>query len=77
MSKKIKYWCYSGANIHSCRHGEITLDELDLTEAEWNSISEYEQDEIMREIACDILDWGYELEDSESSKYTETRKEVK
>ena len=64
MSKKINYWCDSGANIHSCRRGEITLDELDLTEAEWNALSEDEQDEIMREIALDRLDWGYELEDS-------------
>ena len=62
MSKKIKYWCDSGANIHSCLKGETSLDELGLTEDEWNAMSDDERDDIMREIACDRLDWGYEIE---------------
>lgn len=62
MSKKIKYWCDSGANIHSCRKGETSLDELGLTEDEWNAMSDDERDDMMREIACERLDWGYALE---------------
>lgn len=62
MSKKIKYWCDSGANIHSCRKGTITLDELGLTDEEWNAMGDDARDEVMRDIALDRLDWGYEIE---------------
>ena len=63
MSKKIKYWCNSGANIHSCRKGTTTLDELGLTEEEWHAMSDEDRDNLMRDIALDRLDWGYSLED--------------
>ena len=59
MSKKIKYWCDSGANAFSCREGTVTMEELGLTEAEWDAMNEYQRDEVMREIACERLDWGY------------------
>lgn len=64
MSKKIKYWCDSGANIHSCRKGTTTLDELGLTEEEWHAMSDEDRDDVMRDVACDRLDWGYALEDA-------------
>lgn len=64
MSKTIKYWCDSGANAFSCRDGEITLAELQMTEADWLSLTDDERDEMMRGIACDRLDWGYALEDA-------------
>lgn len=64
MSKKIKYWCDSGANAFSNREGTTTLEEVGLTEAEWDAMSEDNRDEFMREIACDRLDWGYVLEDA-------------
>lgn len=64
MSKKIKYWCDSGANIHSCREGTTTLDELGLTEEEWHAMSDEDRDNLMRDIALDRLDWGYALEDA-------------
>lgn len=64
MSKKIKYWCDSGANIHSCRKGTTTLDELGLTEEEWHAMSDEDRDNLMRDIALDRLDWGYSLEDA-------------
>ena len=63
MSKKIKYWCDSGANMHSCRKGTTTLDELGLTEEEWHAMSDEDRDNLMRDIALDRLDWGYSLED--------------
>jgi hypothetical protein len=64
MSKKIKYWCDSGANIHSCRRGTTTLDELGLTEEEWHAMSDEDRENLMRDIALDRLDWGYSLEDA-------------
>jgi len=64
MSKKIKYWCDSGANIHSCRKGTTTLDELGLTEEEWHAMSDEDRDNLMQDIALDRLDWGYALEDA-------------
>ena len=63
MSKTIKYWCDSGANIHSCKRGETTLEAIGLTEAEWHEMTDDQRDELMRDIACDRLDWGYSLED--------------
>jgi len=63
MSKKIKYWCDSGANIHSCRKGTTTLDELGLTEEEWHAMSDEDRENLMQDIALDRLNWGYALED--------------
>lgn len=63
MSKKIKYWCDSGANMHSCRKGTTTLDELGLTEEEWHAMSDEDRENLMQDIALDRLNWGYALED--------------
>ncbi len=63
MSKKVKYWCDSGANIHSRYSDEVTLDELGYTESEWAQLSGYTQAEIMKDYALARLDWGYELVD--------------
>ena len=62
MTVTIKYWCDSGANIHSCRKGSITLDELGFTETEWDEMPEDQRDEVMKEIAFERLDWGYAKE---------------
>jgi len=59
MSKTIKFWCDSGANIHSCKRGEITTDELGFSDCEWDEIPEEEKEEIMKEYALDGLDWGW------------------
>jgi hypothetical protein len=59
----IKYWCDSGASVYSCREGSTTLEDLGLTEAEWHAMPNDEKDEMMRELACDRLDWGYSLEE--------------
>lgn len=68
MSRKIRWWCDSGANASSCLRGDTTLEELGLTESEWNQMTPEKRDEIMREIACDRLDWGYTLEDTANGK---------
>jgi len=65
MSKQIKpgrtiyWWMDSGANIHSCNRGEITLDELGITDDEWNAMSEKEREEVMRDVAFMQVDWGF------------------
>jgi hypothetical protein len=64
MTKKIRYWCDSGANIHSKYEDETTLEELGLSEAEWLALTETQRDEIMKEYAFGRLDWGYRLEDA-------------
>jgi hypothetical protein len=62
MTIRIKFWCDSGANIHSCREGYITTDELGITDEEWNSYTEEEKTEMMKEVAWENLDWGWSEE---------------
>lgn len=59
MTIKIKWWCDSGANIHSCLRDEITTDDLGISDEEWNEMSEESKIDLMREIALDRLDWGF------------------
>lgn len=59
MSRKFKVWLDSGANIHSCNKQEIDLFDLGITSDEWDSMTEQERDEFMREIAFEQSDWGY------------------
>lgn len=59
MSKTFEIWLDSGANIHSCYKQEISLEELGMTDEEWDAMSDEERDEMMREIAFDRSDWGY------------------
>ena len=58
---KVKYWLDSGANIHSRREGEISLDDLQLTIDEWNEMDEDEKTEMMKDYAWENMDWGFEL----------------
>ena len=65
MTKRFRVWNDSGANIHSRYQVTTSLDELDLTEAKWNTMTEDEREEIMREVAFQCSDWGYaEIEGS-------------
>lgn len=56
MTKKFRVWLDSGANIHSKYQQEV---ELDMSEEEWNVMTDLEKDEYMREIAFSNADWGY------------------
>lgn len=61
---KFKVWLDSGANIHSCYDQEITLQEIGVSEEDWQGMTEDEQEEVMRDIAWSRMDWGYrEIED--------------
>lgn len=57
---KIKFWCDSGANIHSCRKGSFDLKEVGLTEEEWYALPDEEKEEIVKPYALERLDWGWE-----------------
>ena len=59
MSRLFRVWNDSGANIHSKFEVVTSLDELGLTEAEWDGMTEDEREETMREVAFQRSDWGY------------------
>jgi hypothetical protein len=65
MTRKFKVWFDSGANIHSCRTVEVTMEEVGFTSEEWDTLKESEQETVMRDIAFSHSDWGYsEIEKS-------------
>lgn len=41
----------------------ISLEELGFTEEDWESVSDDEKDNLMRELAWQCADWGYRLEE--------------
>lgn len=54
---RFKVWCDSGANIHSRREDVV---ELDMTEEEFEAMSDDEKDDMFKEYAWERLDWGWE-----------------
>ncbi len=65
MSKVFKVWLDSGANCKSCRAINVSLEELGYTDEEWEAILAVEKEEIMREIAFEQAEWGWnEVEDA-------------
>lgn len=59
MSKKFKVWLDSGANHVSRREQEITLEDIGISDEEWDAMAEEKQEDVMKEIAWDRMDWGY------------------
>ena len=59
MSKKFKVWLDSGANIHSEYSVKISLDDIGISDEEWDEMLDDERDEVMRDIAFDRAGWGY------------------
>lgn len=57
---KLKIWCDSGANIHSCRTVKMSTEDLGFTNEEWASLSDDEKTEVVKDVAWENLDWGYE-----------------
>ena len=56
----VKFFCDSGANVHSCREEEInTVEDLGLAVNEWENLSEDAKFEIVQEWAHDKLEIGY------------------
>lgn len=57
---KIKVWCDSGANIHSCREDIIDLaKDWNISDEEWKQMSEEEKQNEVDNWAYDRLDIGW------------------
>lgn len=63
MGKKFKVWLDSGANVHSCREQIVDLEDFGVSDEEWDEMSVDDQEEFMRDVAWDRMDWGYYEED--------------
>jgi hypothetical protein len=51
---KVKFFCDSGANIHSCRSETLdTVEDLGLEDGEWEELSEDEKQRL-------AVDWANE-----------------
>jgi hypothetical protein len=58
---KVKLYCDSGANIHSCREEIIdTVVDFGMEEGEWEALSDDEKWGEANQWAQDRLDIGYE-----------------
>lgn len=60
MSKKFRVYLDSGANIHSNYEQEVDLDDLGITDEEWDEMGDDERTEVMRDIAWERVEWGFE-----------------
>lgn len=57
---KVKFYCDSGANIHSCREEVMdTVKDLGLKEGEWEGLSEEEKYEQVKDWMNDRLEYGF------------------
>lgn len=67
-TKRFIVWCDSGANIQSCRKEVLTLEDLGMTEEQWEELTEDEKESEMQQIAFNRLDWGWaELEEGQEA----------
>ncbi len=57
---KVKFYCDSGANIHSCRDQIFDLEELGYTEEEWEELTLEQKIQEAEEWANNYLDIGFE-----------------
>lgn len=61
MGRKFKVWLDSGANAFSNYSQEIDIeDDLNITSDEWDSLSDKEKEETMRDVAWERMEWGFE-----------------
>ncbi|TJY57152.1 hypothetical protein E4T66_17220 [Sinimarinibacterium sp. CAU 1509] len=68
MAKKFKIWLDSGANAHSCSYRVISLDDIGLSDDAWDAMSEDEQEDRMKEVAWERMEWGFEEVDSDEDE---------
>lgn len=59
MSRKFKVWLSSGANHASTYRTTVTLDEVGLTDEDFDAMSDQDKDDFFREIAFERSDWGW------------------
>jgi hypothetical protein len=59
VSKKFKVWLDSGANHQSCREQVVALEDIGISDAQWDAMTEEEKEAEMRDVAFDGSDWGF------------------
>lgn len=59
MAKKFKVWLDSGANHESCKEQIVSLEEIGISDAQWDAMTDDEKEAEMREVAFDSSDWGF------------------
>lgn len=57
---RVKFWCNSGANIHSKREEIFDTKDLGYTDEEWNSLSEESKNKEVETWAWEKLEMGFE-----------------
>jgi hypothetical protein len=66
---RVRFWCDSGANIHSIRSETLDIQkDLGFTPEEWKAMSDKEKFEEAEIWAWDRLDMGYEEIDGEDDE---------
>ncbi|MDT3584889.1 hypothetical protein ROL70_07775 [Cronobacter sakazakii] len=61
MGRKFKVWLDSGANIHSKYEQVVDLEDgLGISDEEWEKMDDEGKNEVMKEIAWERMDWGFE-----------------
>ncbi|ELY2523880.1 hypothetical protein ACM36E_001733 [Cronobacter sakazakii] len=61
MGRKFKVWLDSGANIHSKYEQVVDLeDDLGIDSEEWDQMTDEGKGEVMKDIAWERMDWGFE-----------------
>ena len=64
MSKRFKVFCYTHNEGNSqpiiLDEIEVSLDELEVTDAEWNNMAWQEQSKLMELVALQNISWGYQ-----------------
>ena len=57
--KKFEVWMDSGANIHSKYKTTVSLNDLGVSDEEWQEMTDEQRDDVMRDVAFERSDWGY------------------
>jgi hypothetical protein len=57
--RQFNVWLDSGANSESTRSTIVSLKEIGFTNKQWDNLTDLEKDDIMREVAYESAEWGY------------------
>lgn len=60
MGRKFKVYMDSGANIHSKYEQVVDLEDIGMESEDWDQLEQEEKDSVMKEIAWERMEWGYE-----------------
>jgi hypothetical protein len=57
---KVRFYCDSGANIHSCRDEIVDLNSWNISDEEWKNMSDDEKEQLAVDWANESLEIGYQ-----------------